>query len=42
MKNYTAEDITAALKEAGFSKVKTDHHKSKPWLTRHSGPSISR
>lgn len=33
MKNYTAEDITAALKEAGFSKVKTDHHKNKPWLT---------
>jgi hypothetical protein len=33
MKNYTAEDITAALKGAGFSKVKTDHHKSKPWLT---------
>lgn len=33
MKNYTAEDITAALKEAGFSKVKTHHHKNKPWLT---------
>ena len=33
MKNYTAEDITAALKEAGFSKVKTDHHKNKPWIT---------
>ena len=33
MKNYTAEDIKAALKEAGFSKVKTDHHKNKPWLT---------
>ena len=33
MKNYTAEDITAALKEAGFSKVKADHHKNKPWLT---------
>ena len=25
MKNYTAEDITAALKEAGFSKRKTDY-----------------
>ena len=33
MKTYTAEDITAALMEAGFSKVKTDHHKNKPWLT---------
>ena len=33
MKNYTAEDIKAALKEAGFSKVKADHHKNKPWLT---------
>ena len=33
MKNYTEEDITAALKEAGFSKVKADHHKNKPWLT---------
>ncbi len=33
MKNYTAEDITAALKEAGFSKVKADHHKNKPWIT---------
>ncbi len=32
MKNYTAEDIAAALKEAGFSKVKTDHHKNKPWI----------
>jgi trans-aconitate methyltransferase len=33
MKNYTAEDIEKALKEAGFSKVKTDHHKNKPWIT---------
>ena len=33
MKNYTAEDIKAVLKEAGFSKVKADHHKNKPWLT---------
>ena len=33
MKNYTAQDIEAALKEAGFSKVKADHHKNKPWLT---------
>ena len=27
------DHCTAALKEAGFSKVKTDHHKNKPWLT---------
>lgn len=33
MKNYTVDDIKAALKEAGFSKVKTDHHKNKPWIT---------
>ena len=33
MKCYTAEQITDALKTAGFTKVKTDHHKSKPWIT---------
>lgn len=33
MKCYTAEQITDALKAAGFSKVKTDHQKSKPWIT---------
>ena len=33
MKCYTAEQITDALKAAGFTKVKTDHHKSKPWIT---------
>ena len=33
MRCYTAEQITDALKAAGFSKVKTDHHKSKPWIT---------
>ncbi len=33
MKNYTEEDIKAALKGAGFSKVKADHHQNKPWLT---------
>ena len=33
MKCYTAEQITDALKKAGFSKVKTDHHKNKPWIT---------
>ena len=33
MKCYTIEDIEAALKSAGFTKVKADHHKSKPWIT---------
>ena len=33
MKNYTAEEIKAALKAAGFSKVKSYHHPSKPWIT---------
>ena len=33
MKNHTVEEIEAALKAAGFSKVKSDHHKSKPWIT---------
>ena len=33
MKCYTAEQIMDALKAAGFSKVKADHHKSKPWIT---------
>ena len=26
-------NIAAALKAAGFSKVKADHHPNKPWLT---------
>lgn len=33
MKTYTAEQITDALKAAGFSKVKADHHRNKPWIT---------
>ena len=33
MKNYTAEEIGAALKTAGFSDVQTDHHPSRPWIT---------
>lgn len=33
MKTYTVEQIESALKAAGFSKVKTDHHKNKPWIT---------
>jgi len=33
MKNYTVEHIEAALKTAGFSEVRSDHHPSKPWIT---------
>ncbi len=33
MKCYTAEQLAAALKTAGFSEIKTDHHPSKPWIT---------
>jgi len=33
MKCYTVEQITEALKEAGFSKVKADHHPKKAWIT---------
>ena len=33
MKCYTAEQIEAALKAAGFSEVSCDHHPSKPWIT---------
>ena len=33
MKCYTLENIEAALKNAGFTMVKADHHNSKPWIT---------
>ena len=33
MKCHTAEEIEKALKNAGFTKVKTGHHKEKPWIT---------
>jgi ubiquinone/menaquinone biosynthesis C-methylase UbiE len=33
MKCHTADDIEGALKRAGFTKVTTDHHESKPWIT---------
>ena len=33
MKCYTPEQISDALKAAGFSKVSTDHHPNKPWIT---------
>ena len=33
MRCYTPEQISAALRAAGFSSVKTEHHPSKPWIT---------
>ncbi len=33
MKDYTADEIEAALKAAGFSEVTCDHHPSRPWIT---------
>ena len=33
MKNHTVQELEAALKKAGFSQVKSDHHPSKPWIT---------
>jgi len=33
MKCHTVEDIEEALKSAGFSEVKSDHHNNKPWIT---------
>ena len=27
------EEIEDALKSAGFSRIRSDHHKSKPWIT---------
>ena len=32
MKNHTLEEIDGALRAAGFSDVKSDHHPSKPWI----------
>jgi predicted TPR repeat methyltransferase len=33
MRCYTPDEITAALKAAGFTSVISDHHPSKPWIT---------
>jgi ubiquinone/menaquinone biosynthesis C-methylase UbiE len=33
MRCYTPAEITAALKAAVFTSVKSDHHPSKPWIT---------
>lgn len=32
MKCYTAEEIEAALKSAGFSEIEAKYHHSKPWI----------
>ena len=29
---YTAEQIQAALEQAGFQNVRTVHHETKPWI----------
>ena len=33
MKTYTVEEIEAALRAAGFSKVTCDHHSRNPWIS---------
>ena len=33
MKCHTIDEIEVALRSAGFSKVRSDHHKNKPWIT---------
>ena len=32
MKVYTASEIEAALKKAGFSEIRVNHHYSRPWI----------
>ena len=32
MKVYKADELEATLRKAGFSRVNTDHHSSKPWI----------
>jgi hypothetical protein len=33
MKCYAIEEIEAALRNAGFSEVESEHHHAKPWIT---------
>ncbi len=33
MKCHTVQEIEAALKIAGFTKIKSDHHENRPWIT---------
>ena len=32
MKCYTAEELEAALRAAGFAEVRIEHHLEKPWI----------
>ena len=32
MKVYTAEELEAALRKAGFTEVSINHYGSKPWI----------
>ena len=33
MKCYTVDELSSALKSAGFAEVKSDHYDGKPWIT---------
>ena len=33
MKCYTAQELEAALRAAGFTEAVSDHHPNKPWIT---------
>ena len=33
MKNHTIQEIETVLMKTGFSKITSDHHPSKPWIT---------
>ena len=33
MKCYTVDELSSALKTAGFAEVKSDHYDGKPWIT---------
>ena len=33
MKCYTAAELEAALRNAGFLEVRAEHHGKKPWIT---------
>lgn len=32
MRNYTIQELSLALKRAGFSMIKSEHHAKKPWI----------
>jgi hypothetical protein len=33
MKCYTIDELSSALKSAGFTEVKSDRYDDKPWIT---------